>query len=537
MTDRVPSGTRHTPHELRQNRTVGEFEKMILSAVPSIEALIPADPAAELGRYESKRLKERGTPVQQSLSRMNDLLVERLLGALELHVARLDLRAPGELVAHLRQPEHSYFLSGTGGRESATRKPVHMLEILHPGATELITERVRELLPLDLSDASGDEAAIAARHGAAHLAVAVAVATAVLRAIGTEFSTDPAAIIGVAIGVTALLLPSIPMPPAYEQALLEKRRKDYQFGYMHSHVPVFDHEFLLVEELSLTKADFTANGLTGAVDTGFAVRTGVAEGHVPVSLRVLPDPPEEVDLDHWDEVVEISYTAVAGGARLGRAETPPWPGEFRVRVHARGRDEEDENYALVIWSAPFAEPLVHKKTDRVGHLLRGEPAPEVVPAPDAEHRWLEKELVNAATVTIVTGLTAAEVEPEFEGDFIVVETEDAVIVVENNHYVGSRGEVLERLSRKGKAASHYWNVNRNTRLSFARDGQVIASEHTDGGVDFGDDPEVAAAVDGFDWDDWRYTDAKGITAVTRFTGRTIPRDVVLAKLQEMLSNY
>ena len=94
--------------------------------------------------------------------------------------------------------------------------------------------------------------------------------------------------------------------------------------------------------------------------------------------------------------------------------------------------------------------------------------------PSAEVRWLEKTLGEAATVTIVTGLTAAEVEPEFETDFFVVEIEDAVIVVENNHYVGSRDEVLERLSRNGKAASHYWNVNRLTRLSFARAGQVIA---------------------------------------------------------------
>ena len=65
--------------------------------------------------------------------------------------------------------------------------------------------------------------------------------------------------------------------------MLEKRRKDYQFTYTHAHVPVFDHEFLLVEELGLTKADFTTNGLVGAVDTGFAVRTGIAQGQVPVS--------------------------------------------------------------------------------------------------------------------------------------------------------------------------------------------------------------------------------------------------------------
>lgn len=519
---------------------MGAFEDLVVAAVPSIEALIPADPAAELGRYTDRERRgfiPQSAPAQAALDDFPGLTAERLLGALELGVAELTLTAPAEIVSGLKPlPYGSSFSIAWADGESALRKSVSLVAAGHPGAIELITEQVRGLLPsLDLSDVTGDEATIISRHGAVHLALAVAVSAAVLNAISTR-SADPVAIIGVAIGVTALLLPSVPKPPAYEQALLDKRRAEYRGRSWFTHVPVSGHEFVLVEEPSLTKADFGLTGLVGAIDTGFAVRTGIEEGTVPVSVNVRLDPPGEPDLESWDEIVEISYTAVEGDARFGHGATAPWPGEFRVRVSATGRDEGDERYDLRIWPAPFTEPLVHKKSDRLGHVLRGEPVPEMQIAPDAEFRWLEEALGEAGTVTIVTGLTAAEVEPEFDTDFVVVETEDAVVVVEHNNYVGSDDAVLERLSRNGKAASHYWGVNRDTLLSFARGGEMVAAEPTDDDADFGEDEEVVRAVDGFDWADWRHTDAKAITAVARFTGRTIPRDLVLAKLEELPSS-
>ncbi|MDX8032859.1 DUF6461 domain-containing protein [Lentzea sp. BCCO 10_0856] len=105
--------------------------------------------------------------------------------------------------------------------------------------------------------------------------------------------------------------------------------------------------------------------------------------------------------------------------------------------------------------------------------------------------------------------------------------------MECNNYVGSQREVLERLSRNGKAASLFWNVNAVRRLSFARDGQLISSEEPWEEADFGDDPEVAAALDGLDFGDWRHTNAKGITAVTRFTGRVLPEDDLTTAIQDM----
>jgi hypothetical protein len=521
----------------RHNRAVGEFEELVLQTVPAIEALIPADPAAELGRYEPRqrgRRPEHGAPAQRALDDFPALTAERLLGALELCVANLKLAAPADTVAALRPlPDGSRFAFVSAGGQSALKTPVTMVAAVHPGAIELVTEQVRSALNLlDLSEASGDEAAIAAKHGAAHLALAVAVSAAVLRAIGTPTATAPAAIIGIAIGVTALLLPEIPKPPAYEHALLEKRRAEYQGSYWRANVPVFDHEFVVVEEPSLAKADFTTTGLAAAIDTGFAVRTGIAEGTVPVFVRVVLDAPPEAETRHWDEVAEVSFTAVKGDARLGRGALPPWPGEFRARVHARGRDgDDDESYELLIWPAPLAEPLVLKKTDRVGHRLRGEPEPEVVIAPEAGVRWLSKLLGAAATVTVATGLDV----DDFEEDSVAVEFDGGVVVVELNNFVGTNREVLERLSRNGKAASYFWNVNALTRLSFARDGKLVSAEEPWGETDFGDDPEVAAALDGLDFGDFRHKDAKGITAVCRFIGVELPTDELTAAINDLFS--
>ncbi len=527
----------------RHNRGMGEFEELVLTAARQIAVLVPAGPAAELGRYEPRRWSgrpEHGAPAQRALDDFTGLTAERLLGALELGVAGLTLTAPADVIAGLRPlPDGSRFTLVSASGQSALKTPVTMVAAVHPGAIELITERVRAMVSsLDLSDATGDEAAVCAKHGAAHLALAVAVSAAILRALGTPTSTDPLAIIGVAIGVTALLLPEIPKPPAYEQALLQKRRAAYKGLSWQTNVPVFGHEFMFVEEPSHSWADFAPTGLVAAVDTGFAVRTGVEEGSVPVSVRVVLDVPGEADTRSWDEVAEASFTAEKGDARLGHGAMPPWPGEFRVRVHARGRDgDDDERYELLIWPSPHAEPLVHKKTDRVGHRLRGEPEPEVRISPEAGFRWLSELLPVAATITVATGVGVDDVADEFEEDAIAVELDGGVVVVENNNYRGSQQEVLERLSRNGKAASHYWNVNRLTRLSFARGGEVVSAREVLNQTEFGDDPEVLEALTGLDFTDFRHLDAKGITAAVRFTGAVIPEDAVRSAVDDLYESF
>ncbi|MCG8925313.1 DUF6461 domain-containing protein [Lentzea sp. CC55] len=512
---------------------MGDFEELITAAATRIAPLIPAAPAAELGRRTAPRRRDErtgGSVVQQALRDIPRLTAERLLGALELAVAELDVVAPHELVAGLRPvPAGHTFSYLTSGGESAMQVPMTLVEGMHPGASDLVVDQVLALLP-DLSGLDGDEAAIATRRGAVHLSTAVAVSRAVLTALGSTTAADPAAVVGIALGAASEVLAESPLPHAYEQALLDKRRAEYRGSSWSTVVPVFDHEFLLVEELGPSTPDFTATGLAAPVDTGFAVRTGIARGEVPVSVAVLLEEPPEPLPEGWDEIAEISYTAARGGARFGRGSTPPWGGPFRVRVSATGRDEGDERYELLIWPAPIADPVLRLKTDRVGHLVRGEPAPPPIVRPEAPHRWLKRLLEVAATVTVARGVT--DVAGEFDEDAVVVEIDGGVVVVEDNNYRGTRPEVLERLSRNGKAASHFWNVNSDRQLSFARGGQVLWSGDVLDEDDFGDDPEVLRAVEGLDFTDWRHLDAKGITAVARFTGAAVPEDAVRAAVEE-----
>ncbi|WP_125264437.1 DUF6461 domain-containing protein [Streptomyces alboflavus] len=62
------------------------------------------------------------------------------------------------------------------------------------------------------------------------------------------------------------------------------------------------------------------------------------------------------------------------------------------------------------------------------------------------------------------------------GDRILVSRSGtAVVVVEDNGFQGSREEVLRPLSRLGRTASAYWNVNAVSRLSLAEDGLIASA--------------------------------------------------------------
>ncbi|MGI5502557.1 DUF6461 domain-containing protein [Lentzea sp. CA-135723] len=514
---------------------MGDFQKLIEDAVPSLETLIPADPAALIGRYTTRRPEHVGHPgatvVQQALERFPSLPAERLLGALELAVAKLDLVAPADTIAGLAPPHDGAFGFLTIEGQSALSSPTRLVLALHHGISDLVIRHVRAAVP-DQSGLTGDEEQIVVQRGRAHLATAVVVARAILNAVGTPFAKDPVAAIGFGIAATAEIIPDVPMPDAYTRALLEKRRREYIGMSWPTKATVSNHQFVLAEE-PCEATDFSATGLATPVETGFAVRTGIEEGVVDVSVRALMQPPEPQDLEDWDEVVEISYTAVDGDAKLGHGHTAPWPGEFRARVCANGRDEDEEHYELTIWQAPHQEPALLKTTDRVGHLLRGEPLPPPIPRPEKELRWLEDALGEAATVTIVTGLGVDDVAHHFEDDSIAVEIGGGVLVIEFNNYLGSGEHLLEHLSRNGKAASHFWNINALTRLSFARDGRLLGACEAIGETDFGDDPEVLEALRDISFTDLRHIDSKGITAAVRFTGTAIPEADVRLALQEL----
>ncbi|MET1073109.1 MAG: DUF6461 domain-containing protein [Umezawaea sp.] len=527
----------------------------VARAIPLVLRHIPLDAAVELGGLAATpgktRHRKRRSAVVNALGGLRS--GDRLSGALEVVVDSLRVPVPPELVAHL-EARQGVFGFAYADSERETVKALRLLEICHPGATGVVADVVAGLVhddavaPLLRVEAGGGGEAIAARHGAAHLAWCVAVSAGVLRALG---EVTAAAVVGTALGTAALLLPGLPMPGCHAAAALEERRAEYAYPQWSSaSPPVRVHRFALAEGDVPEEVDFSANGLVAVVPGGAVVRTGLAEGVASVSLQVLEGPPGEIDLASWDEVVETSWTAEVGSARLGgppswqgrRAETPPWPGEYRLLVRATGRDDgEAESYSLTTWRAPTAPDVVHLRTDRLGHRLRGEPEPAVVVAPEAGHRWVAgSTLDQAAAVTLVVGSTVDEVVRAFGGDpadprpvdglredfgtswIAVAAVDGAVVVFEENGVLGTREEVLGPLSRDGRAASAFWNVNALTLLSFARDGEVLASFEP--GPCPSDDPEVLAAFAAVDLHDLRHLEAKLLTVACRFAGSGVTAD-------------
>jgi hypothetical protein len=152
------------------------------------------------------------------------------------------------------------------------------------------------------------------------------------------------------------------------------------------------------------------NGLVWVNDGTAVVMTGLDNGDLPVTVTVTDSQPA-LDLDRWDDVVEVSMTVPGNVLALYAPTMPPdnsvalpaGPDEtrsYRVRVHARGRDrgreveyvvaadgdELVEEHAVIIWPAERAPETRWKLTDEVGAEIRcREPvtAGEEVPAPEA----------------------------------------------------------------------------------------------------------------------------------------------------------
>jgi SAM-dependent methyltransferase len=195
-------------------------------------------------------------------------------------------------------------------------------------------------------------------------------------------------------------------------------------------VPVDYHQFLIVvngwpdpDEESLV----AANGLVEVRSGGLTVLSGAQYGDI--GLRVEGHPAEpDLDLDDWDEVVDVSVD-VSGELLIHELMGGPvvpdiafdGPGTYRLRCCARGRElgqphaYDDppaespwERHAVLLWPAPAAPARVHKLTDRVGAGFSGEPdgsAPPPAPGYEAALRTMER-LITAV---------AAEGDPEPAG--------------------------------------------------------------------------------------------------------------------------
>lgn len=541
----------------------------VTSTVRVISERIPAGPAGELGRIGApadsgvrsadQRARAAPTrvvagPVVPALQAVGPLLAERLLGALELTVPTLDPGDLPDLGPYLGTPPAGRFAFARTSQESAAVTAATMADRFCPGVTELalaLTEKLSArglaTIAADADDAT-DEAGIAAAHGTAYLALAVAVTNAALAGVpvpGIVHRT--AAVVGIGIGVAAVLLGRVPMPDGYARALLAKARAEYRLPRRTTgSVPVTGHRFALAEGEVPADVDFGANGLVAVVPGGIVVRTGVTEDTVRVRLDVVDTPPDAIETE-WDDVVEVSWQAaegrasIVGGDRRLRYATPPWPGDYRIRVHATGRDDGDEHYRLTVWQAPAAPEIRHRATDMLGQRLRGERTPTRAERPELAYRWMTRSaLGDAATVTLVTGSTADDVVRAFGADpdrpvsldellaemsvdpwVAVLDLDGAVLALEFNGWQGSTQEVLTRASAGGRAASMFWNVNAMTRLSFAERGAVLASfepPYEDVA------PEVAAMLVGLRLADYRDKRGKGLVAVERFTGRGMTAD-------------
>ncbi|RKN37189.1 hypothetical protein D7294_28645 [Streptomyces hoynatensis] len=137
--------------------------------------------------------------------------------------------------------------------------------------------------------------------------------------------------------------------------------------------------------------DWTGNGLVAADPEGgegLRIVCGQEIGTVAVAAELWDGPPP-LDLAGWQDVAEVSTSWES--ALLNFATTPrpdeeeaelrlPGPGDYRVRVHGRNRDDGDpreegdpvEEYLIRLWPAPWGEPCLHKAASETGALWRGE---------------------------------------------------------------------------------------------------------------------------------------------------------------------
>lgn len=140
----------------------------------------------------------------------------------------------------------------------------------------------------------------------------------------------------------------------------------------------------VVDEATLTPS----NGLVGVEPGRAVILAGIHTGKVNVTVEFFEEDPGAPEVDRWDEVVDVTLESFNGQLVLhGLMSDVPdgvpvlshkGPGTYRLRVHARGRDqatgftpdEPVEDYKLNIWPAPPMPEAVHKQSDDYGSEVR-----------------------------------------------------------------------------------------------------------------------------------------------------------------------
>ncbi|MFC8201495.1 hypothetical protein ACFUTV_39790 [Streptomyces sp. NPDC057298] len=156
-------------------------------------------------------------------------------------------------------------------------------------------------------------------------------------------------------------------------------------------VPVQYHQFDISDEDGPTGpgVDRRHNGLVRVADGVTIVMTGIHTGDVDVTVTLHEAEPVPDDGD-WQEIVEVSAHSASGelmvrGMMDDLDEELPvlsanGPGEYRLRIHARGRDtavdlaldEVTEWYLIQAWPAPAHEVAALRQTDGYGASVRAD---------------------------------------------------------------------------------------------------------------------------------------------------------------------
>ncbi|MFJ9738589.1 hypothetical protein [Streptomyces sp. NPDC101166] len=156
-------------------------------------------------------------------------------------------------------------------------------------------------------------------------------------------------------------------------------------------VPVQYHQFDISDEDGPAGPELERvhNGLVRVTDGVIVVMTGIHTGDVDVTVALHQTEPAP-DNGEWQEIVEISASSVSGelsvrGMMDDLEEEHPalsfdGPGEYRLRIHARGRDtavdlapdEVTEWYLIQSWPSSIHEVTVLRQTDSYGASVRAD---------------------------------------------------------------------------------------------------------------------------------------------------------------------
>ncbi|MFF1723218.1 hypothetical protein [Streptomyces sviceus] len=154
-------------------------------------------------------------------------------------------------------------------------------------------------------------------------------------------------------------------------------------------VPVQYHQFDISDEDGPTGPDLERghNGLVQVADGVIIVITGIHTGDVDVTVTLHETEPAP-DSGNWQEIVEVSAHSACGELMVRGMmdyldeELPVLSfhgsGDYRLRVHARGRDtaidlapdQITEWYLIQAWPAPAQAAQVLRQTDGYGAAVR-----------------------------------------------------------------------------------------------------------------------------------------------------------------------